>query len=91
MDEDELEGYVTDLRNQVENPKLLIAAESDLAQKHEYNMAAESTEAWLLTLRKNLAEVEADTEEAFESRRELAKLSVQKVTVSHNEEGRPKI
>ena len=72
--------------------KLLIAAvESELAQKHEDNMAAESTEARLLTLRKNLAEVEADTEEAFESRRELVKLLVQKVTVSPNEEGRPRI
>ena len=41
MDEDELEVYTTDLRNQVENPKLLIAAvEPDLAQKHEDNMVA---------------------------------------------------
>ena len=83
---------MTDLRNQVENPKLLIAAvESDLAQKHEYNTAADSTEAWLVTLRKNLAKVEADAEEACESRRELVKLLVQKITVNRNEEGRPKI
>ncbi len=54
-------------------------------------MVTDSTEAWLMTLRKNLAEVEADTGEAFESRRELAKLLVEKITVSRDEEGRPKV
>jgi hypothetical protein len=35
MDEEELELYLTDLKNQVENLKPLIASvEADLAQKH---------------------------------------------------------
>lgn len=92
MDEDELEVYLTDLRNQVENLKMLIASvESDLARKNENKMVADSTEAWLMTLRKNLAEIEADTDEAFESRRDLAKLLVEKIVISRNEERRPKV
>jgi septal ring factor EnvC (AmiA/AmiB activator) len=59
VDEEELEVFMADLKNQVENLKLLIASvEADLAQKQENKMVAESTEAWLMTLRKNLAEVE---------------------------------
>ena len=44
-----------------------------------------------MTLRKNLSEVEQDTEEAFESRRELAKLLVERITLSRDEGGRPKV
>jgi hypothetical protein len=35
--------------------------------------------------------VEEDTEEAFESRRELAKLLVEKIVMARDEEGRPKV
>jgi len=59
VDEEELEVFMADLKNQVENLKLLIASvEADLDQKQENKMVAESTEAWLMALRKNLAEVE---------------------------------
>ena len=44
-----------------------------------------------MTLRKNLAEVERDTEEAFEKRRELAKLLVEKITIGRDEEGKAKV
>ncbi len=92
VDEEELEVHMTDLKNQVANLKLLISSvEADLAQKDENRMVAESTEAWLLTLKKNLENVEQDTEEAFESRRELAKLLVERIVVGRNEEGRPKV
>ena len=37
MDEEELEVYMTDLRNQIENLKLLISSvEADLAQNHDF-------------------------------------------------------
>jgi site-specific DNA recombinase len=89
LDEEELEVYLMDLRNQVENLKLLLGSvEADLAQKHENKMVAKSTEAWLLALRKNLADVEQDTEEAFERRRELVKLLVEKIAVACDEDGR---
>ena len=56
VDEGELEVYLTYLGNQVENLKLLIASvEADVAAKHENKMIAASTEAWLMTFRKNLA------------------------------------
>ena len=92
VDEEELEVFMADLKNQTENLKLLISSvESDLAQKDENKLVAASTEAWLVSLRSNLAAVEEDTEEAFESRRELAKLLVEKIVVTRDEEGRPKV
>ena len=72
--------------------KLLISSiEADLAQKHENKMVAQSTEAWLLTLRKNLSEVEQSTEEAWSARRELAKLLVERIVIGRDEEGRAKV
>ena len=91
IDDDELEVHLSDLKNQVDNLRMLIASvESDLAQKRESTMVAESTEAWLLTLRKNLADVERDTEEAFAARRELTNLLVERIVIGRDEEGRPK-
>jgi hypothetical protein len=73
----------------VENLKLLIASvETDIAAKHENKMIAASTEAWLMTLRKILAEVEQDTKEALRNRRELAKLLVERVSIDRDEDGR---
>jgi hypothetical protein len=92
IDDEELEVHVSDLRNRVENLKLLIASvESDLATKEENTLVAASTEAWLRTLKKNLADAEQDTEEAWASRRELAKLLVEKIAISHTDEGRTKV
>ena len=54
-------------------------------------MVARTTEAWLLTLRKSLDEVEQDTEDAFESRRELTKLLVERVVVGRDEEDRRRV
>ena len=72
MEEEELEVYLADLKNQIENLKMLVASvEADLAKKHENKMVAENTEAWLVSLRDNLSEVEQDTEEAFAKNRRL--------------------
>lgn len=92
LDEDELEVYLAGLKNQTENLKLLIASvEADLAQKQEDALVARSTEAWLLTLRKNLKDIERDDEQAVEERRELLKLLVDKIVVGRNEDGRTKV
>jgi hypothetical protein len=89
VNEEELEVHLADLKYQVENLKLLIASvEADLMAKDKEALVAQSTEAWLLTLRENLAGVEQDTEEAFEARRQLAKLLVERVSVSRGEDGR---
>ena len=77
VDEEELEIYLADLKNQVENLKLLIVSvETDLTTNHENKMMVARTEVWHMTLRENLAGVEQVTEEAFGKRRELAKLLV---------------
>ena len=92
MDEDELEVYLADLKNQIENLRLLIASvEADLAATQESETLARSTEAWMLTLGKNLEEVEAATDEAFEKRRELVKLLVEKIVAGRDEEGQPRV
>jgi hypothetical protein len=77
-----------ELKNQVENLRLLIAAvEADLARKQQSRLAAKSTEVWFLTLQERVAEVEEDTEEAFEKRRQLVKLLVERIDVSRDEYG----
>jgi site-specific DNA recombinase len=92
VDDEELEGHLADLKNQVENLKMLVAAvEVDLAAKDERALVARTTEAWLLTLRENLADVEQDTEGAFGARRELATLLVEGITVSRGGDGRPRV
>ncbi|CAN5756008.1 hypothetical protein BH24ACT18_BH24ACT18_04120 [soil metagenome] len=89
LDEDELGTHLSDLKNQIENLRLLVTSvESDIAQKQEHTMVAASTQTWLMALAQNLAEVEADTDDAFEKRRELVKLLVQRIDLGRDEEGR---
>ena len=61
--------------------------ESDLAAQEEHQMTAGSTKAWLMTLRERVAEVEEDAAEAFEKRRQLAKLLVERIAVGRDEDG----
>ena len=87
ISENEFAVYATDLNNQVENLKLLIAStQADLTQREEHRVAAKSTEAWLMTLRERVTEIEKDTEEAFEKRRQLVKLLVERIDVGRCEE-----
>jgi hypothetical protein len=89
ISEEEAEVLLADLKNQVANLRLLIGSvESDLCKREERKLAAMNTEAWLMTLRKNLTEVEQDTEEAYLHRRKLVKLLVEKITVDSDEYGR---
>ncbi len=88
ISEDEFAEYTADLNAQIENLQLLISsAEADLAAHEEERLAAATTEAWLLTLRERLAEVEADTDEARRQRRELVELLVEKIIVTENADG----
>ena len=92
LDEGERDVHLADLKDQVENLKLLISSiEADLATKHENKMVAESAEVWLKTLRKSLSEVEQNSEEAWIARRELAKLLVERIVIGRDEEGRTKM
>ena len=91
LDDEELEVYLTDLKNQIANLKLLIGSvETDMARQDQDRQAARSTEAWLMSLRKNLEEIEQDAEEAFIKRHDLVKLLVEKITIG-SEDDRAKV
>jgi hypothetical protein len=86
--EDELEIHLADLRTQLDNLKVLLSSvESDLASRREGARLVQDAEAWLLTLREHITEVEEDTEEAFEKRRQLVKLFVAGITARRDEDG----
>jgi site-specific DNA recombinase len=92
LSEEELAEYVTDLKNQIENLKLLIGAvEDELKGRREHVEIAETVEAWLLTLRERVSEIEEETHEAFAKRRELVKLLVERIDAGRDENGRTKI
>ena len=88
ISEDELAIYAAGLKNQVENLRLLSSAvEAELTQKQQSRLAAKSTEAWLLSLRERVSETEEDIEGAFEKRRQLVKLLVNRIDVGRDEYG----
>jgi site-specific DNA recombinase len=90
--EEETEVLLADLKNQADNLRLLISAtEAELSTVEEDRLVARNTEAWLLTLRKNLAEVEQDTDEAIRKRRELVKLLIEKIGAGRDEDGRLRV
>ena len=92
ISEEEADVLLADLKNQTEILRLLMSSvESDLSRMEEDKLAAMNTEAWLVSLRKNLSEVERETEEAYFHRRELVKLLVEKITADRDEDGRAKV
>jgi hypothetical protein len=92
ISEAELETYLSDLKNQIDNLRLLLeAVEGDLAAKREQTQLAASTEAWLVSLSERIVEVEEDTPEAFEKRRELVRLLVGRITVDRGEDGQSQV
>jgi site-specific DNA recombinase len=92
ISEDELSVYLADLKNQIGNLRLLLeSVEADLSQHAEKREIAETTSTWLATLRERISEIEAETDEAFQARRQLVKLLVAGVKVGRKEDGRPKI
>src|SRR5829696_8939551 len=62
-----------------------------MASRVQARLAAEQTETWLRTLADNLAEVEGDSIEAFQKRRELVELLVEKITADRDEDGRARL
>jgi hypothetical protein len=90
--EEEAEVLLADLKNQADNLRLLISAtEAELSTVEENRLVARNTKAWLLTLRKNLVEVEQDSDETFCKRRELVKLLIEKISAGRGEDGRLKV
>jgi hypothetical protein len=76
----------------VDNLRLLISAtEAEFSTVEEDRLVPRNTEAWLLTLRENLVEVEQDTDEAFLKRRELVMLLIEKISAGRGEDGRVRV
>ena len=92
MNTERLSSYVRDRESKIENLKLLLeGVENDLAAAHESRAQAESAASWLVTLASRVEEVEADTEEALEKRRELIRLLVETCTVGRGENGQARV
>jgi hypothetical protein len=70
---------------------LLSSVEDELKAQRERVEIAETAEAWLLTLRERVEEVEADTDEAFVKRRELVRLLVARIDVGRDESGKTQV
>ena len=92
MSDAELEAHLTDLRAQIGNLTLLLeSVEDELEAQREYVQVAETTEAWLLRLRARVEEVEGDSPEAYQKRRELVKLLVARITAGKHDDGSPDV
>ena len=92
ISEEELADYMADIKNQISNLKLLISSvEDDLASLGESRLEAQSAEEWLLALREGVSEVESDTSEAFQKRRELVRLLLDGITIDRDENGDPRV
>jgi site-specific DNA recombinase len=91
LDEAELETHLVDLKNRMDNLKMLIeSVEADLAREEQNRTQTKSAAAWLMALRGRLEELEANTDEAWHERRELVKTLVERITVSRGEDGKAK-
>jgi hypothetical protein len=92
LDDSELATYLEDLKYQTQNLRLLReSVEAEIAGKKEQQHLAETTGVWLHTLRERTAEVEADTEEAQATRRELVRLLLEAVEVDRTGEGKTRM
>ena len=86
--EGELDNYLADIRTQADNLGLLLrSVETDLIQRQEEAQLAASTEAWLISLKERVHEVEGDGEEAFRARRQLVRLLVEGVIIEDRRKG----
>ena len=91
ISEEELADYMTDIKNQIGNLKLLISSvENDLASLWESRLEAQSVKEWLLALRESVSEVESGTPEACQKRRELVRLLLDGITIDRDENNDPR-
>ena len=89
ISESELDSYLAGLGIEAETTQLLLEdARSELAAREHDRLAAQNVEAWLLALRDRVEEVEEDTPEAYQKRRQLVKLLVSGVKAGWDADGR---
>jgi chromosome segregation ATPase len=92
ISEEELADYMADIKIQVSNLKLLISSvEDDLVSLGASRLEVQSAAEWLSALKEGVSEVEADTPQAFQKRRDLVRLLVEGITTDRDENGHPRV
>jgi septal ring factor EnvC (AmiA/AmiB activator) len=93
ISEEELDAYLAELKKQTDNLRVLLASiEVELSESRERTALTDTTHAWLLSLRKRLDEVEEDTPEWFEKRKQLVGLLVESISLGKSkQEGRAEV
>jgi site-specific DNA recombinase len=93
ISEEELDAYLVELKRQIDNLRVLLASiEVELSERRERTALTDTTRAWLLSLRKRLVEVEEDTPEGFEKRKQLVGLLVESISLGKSQqEGRAEV
>lgn len=90
---EEVDAYLDELKKQIDNLRILLASvEAELSERQERRSLTDTTQAWLLSLGRRLEEVEEDTPEVFEKRKQLVGLLVAEVTIGKKpEDGRTEV
>jgi hypothetical protein len=71
---------------------MLASVDAELSERRERTALTDTTHAWLLSLRKRLDEVEEDTPEWFEKRKQLVGLLVESISLGKSQqEGRAEV
>jgi site-specific DNA recombinase len=88
ISEEELDAYLAELKEQIDNLRVLVTSvEAELSERQERKSLTDTTQAWLLSLRRSLDEVEEDSPEAFEKRKQLVGLLVESISLGRSQEG----
>ncbi len=88
LEEHELEKHLADLRVRLNNLKVLVSSvKEELEVQHEHARVAKTAEAWLMSLRERVEDIEEDSPEAYKVRRQLVQLLVERIVVGRDEDG----
>jgi seryl-tRNA synthetase len=87
ISEEELDVYLADLKKLIDNLRVLLTAiEAEVSERQERTALTDTTHAWLLSLRRRLAEIEDDTPEAFGKRKQLVRLLVESISLGKRQQ-----
>jgi hypothetical protein len=90
---DALVAYLAELKKQTDNLRVMLASiEAELSERRERTALTDTTHAWLLSLGRRLDEIEEDTPEGFEKRKQLVGLLVESNSLGKSQqEGRAEV
>ena len=66
---------------------MLDSVDTELSERRERTALTDTTHTWLVSLRRSLDEVEEDTPEGFEKRKQLVGLLVESISLGKSQEG----